>query len=238
MPWPLQGRPLADHHHHDHHLGCKMLLPRQGLDDLTAGIQCPAPECALQPQGVEWLADAGFAGVVVVSLGLCQAERVVLSHPGSLSLRCLGKDLLQVGRSVSLPGGQQVASKPPAHHHLCAPVCLAAGLHPSERLQGWPLPDHSEGHHHLAFQIEENPLGGKQDLRTVGLVQPESAGAGLEISQALVSWPNAHRADQRQRPRRGLQAPTGPALQVPPSRIRPQSYTGSWLRHRGPAPYM
>lgn len=136
MPWPRQGRPLADHDHHDHH-----------LDDLTAGIQCPAPECALQPQGVEWLADAGFAGVVVVSPGLCQAERVVLSHPGSLSLRGLGKDLLQVGRSVSLPGGQQVASKPPAHHLLCAPVCLAAGLHPPERLRGWALPDHSEGHH-------------------------------------------------------------------------------------------
>lgn len=79
---------------------------------------------------------------------------------------------------------------------------------------------------HLAFQVEENPLGGKQDLRTVGLVQPESAGAGLEISQALVSWPNAHQADQRQRPRGGLQAPTGPALQVPPSRIRPESCTG------------
>lgn len=40
---------------------------------------------------------------------------------------------------------------------------------------------------HLVFQVEENPLGGKQDLRMVGLVQPESAGAGLEISQALVS---------------------------------------------------
>lgn len=132
MPWPLQGWSPADHDLHDHHLGCKMLPPKQGLDDLTAGLQRPAPKCVLRLQGREWLADAGFAEVLCP--GLCQAELVVLSHPGSLSLRGLGKDLLQVGRSVSLPGGEQVASQPPSHHHLCAPVFPAAGLHSSEQL--------------------------------------------------------------------------------------------------------
>ena len=97
-------------------------------------------------------------------------------------------------------GGLQ-ASRPLASLCSCLPGCsitlstgTASRLGPSRPFQSspstWPF----------RWRSTTGGQGGQQDLQTtVRLAQPEAAGAAPELSQALVTWSNAHRADQGRR---------------------------------------